>query len=234
MTSNYFSLLSIVFLLTLFAFSTSEVNAQYLPVGPQTNVPIDTVLNGGWTECYIDTYDNHMNAEDVLDQCPGNLLMLACRQVGSDTLMLLAQGLRSDVTFNTGANEDVTHIANEVGWYFNIGPIDVVDPGINSWGFVRAGDSVEKDNCDTDDSGAVNERLCWHIQRTNGGYRCGSVRSLNSGPDAESYERIVYVSDQEPSSPAQVPTLSVWGLIAFASFLGIVGFIVMRRRKVLA
>jgi len=33
---------------------------------------------------------------------------------------------------------------------------------------------------------------------------------------------------------AQVPTLSEWGLIAMASILGIVGFLVMRRRKVTA
>ncbi|GJM15699.1 MAG: hypothetical protein DHS20C13_10260 [Thermodesulfobacteriota bacterium] len=34
--------------------------------------------------------------------------------------------------------------------------------------------------------------------------------------------------------PANVPTLSQWGLIAMAGLLGIVGFIVMRRRKVTA
>jgi len=34
--------------------------------------------------------------------------------------------------------------------------------------------------------------------------------------------------------PAQVPTLSEWGLIAMAGMLGIVGFMVMRRRKVTA
>lgn len=34
--------------------------------------------------------------------------------------------------------------------------------------------------------------------------------------------------------PRNVPTLSEWGLIAMAGILGIVGFIVMRRRKVTA
>jgi len=33
---------------------------------------------------------------------------------------------------------------------------------------------------------------------------------------------------------AEVPTLSEWGLIAMASILGIIGFMVMRRRKVAA
>jgi hypothetical protein len=34
--------------------------------------------------------------------------------------------------------------------------------------------------------------------------------------------------------PSNVPTLSEWGLIAMAGVLGIVGFMVMRRRKVAA
>ncbi len=34
--------------------------------------------------------------------------------------------------------------------------------------------------------------------------------------------------------PIRVPTLSEWGLIAMAGILGIVGFMVMRRRKVSA
>ncbi len=37
-----------------------------------------------------------------------------------------------------------------------------------------------------------------------------------------------------PPSPAMVPTLSEWGLIAMAGILGIVGFMIIRRRKVSA
>ncbi len=39
---------------------------------------------------------------------------------------------------------------------------------------------------------------------------------------------------EEPPPPPvpSVPTLSEWGLIAMASILGIVGFMVIRRRKV--
>jgi hypothetical protein len=35
-------------------------------------------------------------------------------------------------------------------------------------------------------------------------------------------------------APAAIPTLSEWGLIAMAGVLGIVGFMVLRRRKVTA
>ncbi len=162
--------------------------------------------------------------------------MLACASIEGNRLMLLAQGERSDVTFNTGNdNNDVTHIANGVGWYFNNDGIMGEENG-DAWGFVRAGDSVEKNNCDTDSSGANNERLCWHLQEDTGGYRCGIIGNnegdLNSGPQAEAYERVVYMVSKEP--PAQVPTLSEWGLIAMAGVLGVVGFMVMRRRKVVA
>jgi len=211
-----------IFLLVTLAFWHLEVNAQpYAPVGPQTDVPVATVTGGGWTECYRDLYVNTLDADEVLADCPESLLMLSCRPTGSDTLTLLAQGNRSDVTFDTGNNLGVTHIANGVGWYFN-------DTARNSWGFVRAGDSVEKDNCDTDDSGANDERLCWHIQ--DGGYRCGVTEDLN---ESESFERIVYMAEPPPPV-AMVPTLSEWGLIAMAGILGIVGFMVMKRRKVTA
>lgn len=97
-------------------FISYNANAQsYFPVGPKANVPVDTVTGGGWTECYHDTYNIHMDAETVLADCPGDLLMLACRPTGSDTLSLLAQGPRSDVTFNTDDNEFEVHIANGVG-----------------------------------------------------------------------------------------------------------------------
>ena len=38
----------------------------------------------------------------------------------------------------------------------------------------------------------------------------------------------------ENEGPSDVPTLSQWGLIAMAGVLGIIGFIVMRRRKATA
>ena len=136
-------------------------------------------------------------------------------------MTLLAQGNRSDVTFDTGDNSDVLHVANGVGWYFNT-------PGTDSWGFVRAGDIVLKANCDVDTSGANDERLCWHLLPDGGGgFRCGATEDLNSSVD---FERIVYTN----SLSRPIPTLSEWGLIAMAAILGIVGFIVIRRRKVTA
>jgi hypothetical protein len=142
--------------------------------------------------------------------------MLACRPVGSFSLALLAQADRSDVIFDTGDDADSLHVANGTGWYFSL--------SFRSWGFVRAGDTVQKDNCDIDTSGANDERLCWHVNDP--GYRCGATLELNG---SEEFERIVY-----SSSIAPIPTLSEWGLIAMAGILGLAGFLAARRRKVAA
>ena len=148
--------------------------------------------------------------------------MLSCRETDSSTLTLLAQGDRSDVTFDTGFNSNVLHTANGVGWYFNT---------VFSWGFVRAGDSVSKNECDVDSSVANNERLCWHLTNS-GGYRCGATENLNASVD---FERIVYQASPQPVQPVVIiPTLSEWGLIAMAGVLGLVGFMVIRRRKLTA
>jgi hypothetical protein len=204
-----------IFLLVTLVFWQLEANAQsFLPVGPQTNVPVDTVTGGGWIECYHDFYSNHLDANAVLALCPGERLLLSCRPTGSSTLALLAQGDRSDVTFDTGINNDILHIANGVGWYFN---------DFYSWGFARAGDAVSKNPCDTENSNA-DERLCWHTN-DDGGWRCGVTTGLN---DSAAFERIVYTN----SVSKNIPTLSEWGMIAAAIGLGIVGvFFAMKRRK---
>ncbi len=192
-----------------------DANAQtYTPVGPQTNVLVTTVTGGGWTECYRDTYDIEMNATTVLSACPGSQLMMACRLTGDSNLILLAQGSRTDVTFDTGENFNVLHTANGTGWYFDDSGND---PG-SSWGFVRAGDSVDKNNCDIDDTGANDERLCWHLNpgTGNGGYRCGATENLNS---SIAYERIVYMAAGPTTS---VPTINEWGMIIFMLLAGLV------------
>jgi len=229
MRNNYNFLPLIIFLCVSFAFLNQGANAQtYLPVGPQVDVPTNVVTTGGWIECYRDTYDNELNAETVLERCPGNHLMLSCRPTGSNILSLLAQGAREDVTFDTGNNLNVTHIANGVGWYFNISAPGENSAGENAWGFVRAGDSVSKNNCDVEDSGAADERLCWHLLIGEGGYRCGVTEDLNESTD---FERIVYTNT---AASANIPTLSEWGLIAMAGILGLAGLLYAGRRKAAA
>lgn len=215
MLRNRTHLIALFILLTL-SFRHFEANAQgYLPVGPQTDVPVDVVTGGGWVECFRNLYIESVDTAEVLAQCPGGRLMLACRSTGSAVLTLLAQGDRNDVVFDTGNNPDVLHEANGVGWYFNL--------ALGSWGFVRAGDSVIKDECDVDTTGANDERLCWHAD-AGGGWRCGATQGLNG---SEEFERVVYTA----AFADPIPTLSEWGLIAMAGILGLIGLIVVLRRK---
>lgn len=164
-------------------FSSPLANAQdYLPVGPQTGVPVATVTGGGWTQCYLDLYSNSgVPIPDILDGCPGERLMLACRETGSDTLALLAQAPREDVLTDTGFDND-THDANGTGWYFN-------DDW--SWGFAAEGDPVDRFTCDSDSSGSNDQRLCWHTSSGDlaAGWRCGETTFLNA---SSAWERVIY------------------------------------------
>jgi len=54
------------------------------------------------------------------------------------------------------------------------------------------------------------------------------------GPILDWYEVVNRAFDQCLGNSEAIPTLSEWGLIAMAGVLGIVGFMVMRRRKVTA
>jgi hypothetical protein len=149
--------------------------------GVQNDIKIASLA--GWSQCWIGTYGNNyplMNGNNgIFDQCKGSKLLTGCRQMGSDTLHVAAQGDRVDVLFDTGMG-NVTHNANGVGWYYN---------NSWSWGFAKAGDGVSRNSCDTNFFQDTEQRMCWHTggNQLNGGYRCGSQVSF--GGD---YERLVF------------------------------------------
>jgi hypothetical protein len=190
----------------------------YLPVGPQTNVPVDTVSAGGWSQCYLGNYTEQLDAATVLSACTEAHLMLACRVAGSSTLNLLAQAPRADVLSPTGTSATTVHTANGTDWYFdNSGSAG--DGGGSSWGFARQGDQVNKDTCDTagftEPSGAF--KLCWHFNPpTVGGYRCGDDTS------EDGIERVVF---QARGSTA-IPTIGAYGLML--TVIGLFGLAVRR------
>ena len=162
----------------------------YSPCGPQVNVPVKTVQNGGWEICLKDPYSNTLNYKDFGD-CQGADMMLACRETGSDTIKLLAWAPMEDVMTETGPpgiepgeNSDVTHTANKTAWYNGI------NATLGSIGFAKGGDKVNKFACDLEKTGNEKMRLCWHLSPNFGGYRCGDAVGLNN--DA-SWERLVFV-----------------------------------------
>ena len=163
----------------------------YAPSGVQNNVPVATVTGGGWTQCYIDRYNNGATAlTTILNACNRARLMLACRATNSTTLRVLAWAPRGDVTFDTGQNFNTTRLANGVYWYYNTS---------RSWGFSPR-NIVYKNTCDTSDSnfgdahqntGNGNQRVCYHTGsgRINGGWRCGDQYNLNL---STAWERVIY------------------------------------------
>jgi len=157
--------------------------------GVQNNVPVSSL--GGWTQCYLDTYNNtSLTTAGVLSACTEDNLLLACRATGASVLSLAAHAPRADVTFDTG-QADTPHNANGVGWYFN---------DDYAWGFAAEGDAINLNICDisTSDPGS---RLCWHTQQSPGlgGWRCGADTNLNASP---SFERVVYEADTDPNTCA--------------------------------
>ena len=67
-------------------------------------------------------------------------------------------------------------------------------------------------------------------------YCCTEGAPITQNQILDWYEVVNRAFDQctEPVVLQPIPTLSEWGLIAMAGVLGIVGFMVMRRRKVTA
>ncbi len=154
----------------------------YYPTGTQLNVPISTILAGGWTLGYSDLYANNMVTNTVLTSATGYYLMLAARAVGSDTILLLGAAPRADVIFDTG-HTNTTHLANGVGWYFSSNW---------SWGFAEGNDPVTRNEADVNGSPNADRRLSWHTGIGAGGYRIGALTGLNG---STAYERLVFQSD---------------------------------------
>lgn len=189
----------------------------YEPVGVQTNVPMSTVLNGGWTECYSDLYGDSGTPLDSLEPlCQGANLMLACSQVEGDEFVVLGQAPFDDVTFDTGTG-NVTHQANGIEWYFS---------ETWSWGFAPLGETVSRSSCDTA-STAAEQRLCWHTNNNalNGGWSCGTDRSLNN---STAWVRHILVSGDLPEAEP-VPVNSNYALALLILILSGVGFVAIRR-----
>jgi opacity protein-like surface antigen len=190
--------------------------ADYLPFGAQTGVSIGTVTGGGWTLCYQETMGTAFgsSASTTLAGCSGDRLMLAGRETGSDTLLVLAQALKVDALFDTGAgNNGVFHNANGSDWFY-------ADNW--SWGFKTPGTDLTKLQCDFS---SPNGSMCVHTLNFVGGYSINEISGLN---DDDRYEKLVFSFN----GGAGVPEPSTWALMIGG--FGLAGAAIRRRRMLAA
>ena len=156
--------------------------SDYFPHGPQTNVPLSTVTQGGWTECFTGVYNSTKLIASILSACSGSKLMLACRPTAStSTIQLLAWAPREDVLFQT-TDKYPKHYAQGSSWYYSTNTYPI------SWGFAKEGDEINRSSCDwKTENGQY--RLCWHTgsKSVSSGYRCGA--NMNAGSKDE---RIIF------------------------------------------
>ena len=194
--------------------TTPAMAANYLPTGPQTNVSLSTVTGGGWSLCYSGTMATPFgtSAATTLAGCAGNSLMLAGRETGSSNLLVLAQALKVDALFNTGAaNNNVFHNANGSDWFYSDNW---------SWGFKTPGDSYTKFQCDT--SPPPNPSMCLHTLNV-GGHSINGIAFLNG---STAYEKLVF----QFNGGGAVPEPTTWALM-IGGFGAIGGTMRYRRRK---
>lgn len=196
--------------MTLATLVTPQAMAvTYTPVGPQTNVALSTVTDGGWTLCYSGLMSTPLgtSASAATSACGGDQIMLAARATGSNTLLALAWASKNDVFFNTGVNSSATHTANGTAWY---------NADNWSWGFAPEGQAVNKGSCDTN---AGSGRICLHTRSVVGGWRINDITDLNF---SNAYEKLVF------SNIAAVPEPTTWALMLVG--FGLTGAAMRRRR----
>jgi hypothetical protein len=200
------------------ALAATPAFATYLPVGPQMNVPLATVTGGGWSLCYSATMGTPFgsSAATTLANCgAGSLIMLAGRETGSSTLLVLAQTSKVDAFTDTGAADNgIYTTSNGADWFY-------ADNW--SWGFAPVGSNFQKLQCAFV---PVDGSMCVHTAYFVGGHSINSIANLN---DSSDYEKLVFVYT---GGGGVIPEPATWALL-IAGF-GLVGGALRRRRDTLA
>jgi len=211
-----FTIAMACFVAALVAMAPTGAQAApiYFPSGPQTNVSLATVTDGGWTQCYAETMSVYIGdaGENVLNACQGEFLMMAGRETGSDTFLVLAAALRADTIVDTGKSSVNTHLANGSRWWYS---------DSFSWGFTAAGDTVTNAVCDSGDSPTS---MCLHTVNQAGGYRINNILGLNLSVD---FEKVFFVPDADGNSGPSVTEPATLALLAS----GLAGLVAARRRR---
>ena len=88
--------------------------------GFRENVPLASFTDSGWSICHRGTYSEaNGNLQQVINNCQGSLMMLACKQTNSETVQLAAYATKAEVTRDIGNGRESHHVANGVAWYYS-------------------------------------------------------------------------------------------------------------------
>jgi len=176
---------------------SSAFAVDYYPEGPQLNVPVSTVVDGGWELCFEDSFDNETaQVQTMLDNCSSEYIMLAGKYNDQSNIALLAAGERSAV-FQIQSVYNQKTLNN--GTYFYFFPDEVREDGSRNYsqsiGFSPSDASIIF-NCDTENS-SPNLRLCRHISGAVGesyfaeGYRIGGTNVWSNVAKFQVYQSSV-------------------------------------------
>jgi hypothetical protein len=171
---------------------------SYYPCGPQQNIPISTITNAGWTQCYSEDFGADMGEktiDPILQSCTGTYLIFAGKESTGSTALLMAAGPRASISLETPLN--TPNSINGSWWYYT----KEVDENDGSFGFAGS-QSIDQSSCDIGDDDETSPfRYCLHLNdNLYGGFRIGTLGTnrealnLNDGPT--DYLKVVYQYSQ--------------------------------------
>jgi hypothetical protein len=187
---------TIVFIVLFSTVGIQSSYADYYPNGIEQNVSEQTLLLGGWTLRYEQTYST-VNSSTGSEFRPSEKFMIVTgKSIGSNVLTTVAAAPTNSVF--TSTTIDTPQLLNGTYWYytptksFGYSPTNVIEQN-----------SADITGCDFDAERAVAcasnpSRLSWHLAGdiTAGGYRLGNAGWINNdGLGGNSYLKQVWSWD---------------------------------------
>merc|ERR1711862_284680 len=179
---------------------------SYVPYGPQLNVPVSKITQGGWTQCHSRRYDQSLSKwqfNQIRDHdCPSDYIMVGCRRTNSDTMSLLAWTLRGNFfesTGNTCSKHEQSGPEYEGTQWYMYTKEESSGHSCGAFGFAEAPHGTENylpildcvDQHPEHQTSPHDQRksLSWVLDGTfggsAGGFRCGEDLQLLGSPDWE-------------------------------------------------